>query len=246
MANRALGAPKESHFQALNIISDGAGGLQALTSATLSLWKEGVQVDFWPHHRLQKSEYLPILLPPYQFDKSRHWMEMKAPPRPLADRAVPGDGQPQPEAPLGLFSFLGYADKAQRSARFRINTSTEKYRELVSGHKIASTAAICPATVIVDMAIEALTGIRPELSPASTSLQPQIHDVRNQAAICIDDSRAVFLEYLASAAVPGRDAGSCRTWDWKMASCGPGGPGDSNAAHATGRLLFVADDDAKH
>ncbi|KAL8382486.1 hypothetical protein RB595_006323 [Gaeumannomyces hyphopodioides] len=245
MANRALGAPKASRFQALNITGDGANGLQALTSATLSLWKGGVQVDFWPYHRLQTSEYLPLLLPPYQFDKSRHWMEMKAPPRLLADRAVSGGGQPQPEASLGLFSFLEYTDKAQRSARFRINTSTEKYRELVSGHKIASTAAICPATVIVDMAIEALTSIRPELSPASTSLQPQIHDVKNQAAICIDDSRTVFLEYLAPTAEAGPGASSCRAWDWKIASCGPGGPGD-NVVHATGRLLFVAGDDAKY
>ena len=43
---------------------------------------------------------------------------------------------------------------------------TKKYEDFVSGHLIVETAPICPATLEVDMAIEALMSIRPELAAA--------------------------------------------------------------------------------
>ncbi|AEO68597.1 uncharacterized protein THITE_2079455 [Thermothielavioides terrestris NRRL 8126] len=230
MASRALESPKACHFQPVNITSDGGNGLSSLTNATLSLWREGLRTTFWPHHRTQTYEYAPLLLPPYQFEKSRHWLEMKAPPRGALPGSESATGKAEPETPQGLFSFVGYQDKAQRSARFRINTATREYLDLVSGHLIAKTAAICPATLIVDMAIEALTGLRPELSPARGDMHPQIHEVRNQAPICIDESRTVLLDFDAADA-------ACRTWDWKISSSSP----SKGAAmvHVTGRLVFV-------
>ncbi|KAL2015183.1 hypothetical protein VTK56DRAFT_6090 [Thermocarpiscus australiensis] len=238
MASRALGSPKASHFQSVNVTGEGGNGLSALTTATLNLWKEGLRTTFWPHHRMQTYEYPTLLLPPYQFEKSRHWLEMKAPPRPVA--LLPGGrvpaGTDEQEPPEGLFSFVGYQDKSQRSPRFQINTATQEYVDLVSGHLIAKTAAICPATLIVDMVIESLTGLRPELSPTQTDMRPQIHEVRNQAPICVDESRTVLLDF--DAADPG-----CRTWDWKITSSSPSKKGVS-MVHVTGRLVFVPASDA--
>ncbi|KAM0812270.1 hypothetical protein AB5N19_12260 [Seiridium cardinale] len=163
--------------------------------------KEGLRTTFWPHHRCQTYEYKPILLPPYQFEKPRHWMEMKSSPRNIlsvedskADRAT------EEALPLGFFSFVGYQKEDNRASLFRINTETAQYRDMVLGHKIASTAPICPATLIVSMAIEALTSVRLDLSPSRTDWQPQIHQVSNLAPICIGDSRTDTLAFEATGA----------------------------------------------
>lgn len=41
--------------------------------------KVGVPMRHWAHHRSQAYEYEVLLLPPYQFTKHRHWLEVKQP-----------------------------------------------------------------------------------------------------------------------------------------------------------------------
>ncbi|KAI1314091.1 hypothetical protein F5Y03DRAFT_402323 [Xylaria venustula] len=239
MAARALGAPSNSHFQAVNISGDGDTSRNNLTNVTINLWKQGLPVTFWPHHRIQTYEYTPLFLPPYQFEKSRHWLEMKAPPKRnfLAD--IVADSEATRESPpIGLFTFVEDSKRDNQSPRFRINTQTEKYKKLVSGHVVAGTAPICPATLIVDMAIEALTSVRPDLSPSQTSWLPQIHQVSNLAPICIDDSVNLTLEFDAT--------GVDNTWDWRITSCELGKTASGGTTlHVTGQLLFAKAEDVK-
>ncbi|RAH63430.1 polyketide synthase [Aspergillus piperis CBS 112811] len=76
MVSRALEASSPNHkFQAVNIT--GQNGVGDLTDATIGLWKEGVPTTYWAHHFTQTPDYGIILLPPYQFEKSRHWMDNK-------------------------------------------------------------------------------------------------------------------------------------------------------------------------
>ncbi|KAI1160776.1 hypothetical protein F5B18DRAFT_631325 [Nemania serpens] len=231
MASRALGSPADSFFQAVNITDDGGNGKQTLCAVTLNLWKEGLPLAFWPHHRVQTYEYSALLLPPYQFEKSRHWIEMKAPPKALAPAQNVG-GMSSPEKPLGLFSFLGYRDQ-EKHARFRINTETEEYSAFVAGHMIAKTAPICPATLIVDIAIEALMSICPELAPSQRTWWPQIHEVNNHMAVCVDPTRTVTLEF--DSRNPGRSE-----WAWKVLSSTLNG---TDIVHASGQLVFARLDD---
>ena len=224
MASRALVSSSDSHFQSVNITSD--NGLQNLTDTSVSLWKEGLHVSFWAHHPSQTYEYAPLLLPPYQFEKNRHWLELKKPQMAVAEPASQPQAQ-QEELPKGLYTFIGYHDSEQRSARFRINTMIKDYEEFVSGHLIAQTAPICPATLEVDMAIEALLSLRPDF--AVSNLQPQIHNVNNQAAICVDPSRAVWLDLEAVDA-------DFHTWNWKLVSTGS--KDSATILHVSGKILF--------
>ncbi|KAK3376218.1 hypothetical protein B0T24DRAFT_699496 [Lasiosphaeria ovina] len=240
MASRALGAPRESHFQAVNITGDGGNGPQMLTNATLGLWKEGLRTVFWPHHRVQTYEYTPLLLPPYQFERSRHWLDMKAPPK--ATITLPAEAPTTTSTaapPLGLFSFVEHRDGDARAPVFRINTQTQKYLDYVSGHFIAKTAAICPATLIVDMAVEALASVRPDLllppnANAPPAFVPQIHAVSNQAAICLDASRTVCLRFTAA---------DDNLWHWQVVSSSndPDKSG-GETLHALGQLVLAQSD----
>ena len=229
MASRALGSSSDSHFQPVNITSD--NGLQNLTDTSISLWKEGLSMSFWAHNASQTYEYAPLLLPPYQFEKNKHWLELKKPQKAVAE-PMPQPQVQQEELPKGLYTFIGYQDSKQRSARFRINTMIKKYEEFVSGHLIAQTAPICPATLQVDMAIEALCSLRSDF--AASNLQPQIHNVDNQAPVCVDPSRAVWLDLEAV------DVES-HTWNWKLASTGS--KDSATTLHVSGKIVFRSVDD---
>ena len=230
MANRALGS-SSGHFQAMNITADNA--TQNLTDTTVKLWEEGLRVAFWPHHPGQTSEYAPLMLPPYQFEKSRHWLELKTPVQ-AKSRNLPAI--PQNEIPTTLWTFVGYQDDAKRTARFRVNTMTDAYKSFVSGHLIVKTAPICPATLEVDMAVEALISIMPE--GALTKMQPQIQNMENHAPICVDPSRFVWIEYCA------QDK-ECLSWAWRIVS------NDSEEkkaplVHVTAEIRFRTFDDPEY
>lgn len=225
MASRALGSPSDSHFQLVNITHD--NGLQNLADTSLALWKAGLKVEYWPHHALQTYEYGHIFLPPYQFEKIRHWMELKKPQK-MVEQSVETPKIPKEELPTGLWTFVGYQDKKQRTARFRINTMTKKYEEFISGHLIAETAPICPATLEVDMAIEALMSLRPDF--AASGMQPSIQNMENNSPLCVDPSRLVWLDYEAFDA-------DCYSWSWKIVSTGKQKT-SSSTDHVHGRVTF--------
>ncbi|KAK8047314.1 polyketide synthase [Apiospora saccharicola] len=177
-------------------------------------------------HAGQTYEYDHIFLPPYQFEKVKHWMDLKKPQKTVAHVEV--SSQPiETKAITSLWSFLGFQDKKERSARFRINTETEKYQSFVLGHWIAQTAPICPATLEVDMVIEALMSIRPDFK--ARDMHPIIQNMQNHAPICVDPSRLVYIDYQAIGS-----EGSC--WDWKIISVGQ--QSNSTTEHVHGKILF--------
>ncbi|KAI1377954.1 putative polyketide synthase [Hypoxylon crocopeplum] len=234
MAARTLNMPNDSHFQPVNITS--GQGLPQLADTTLSLWKAGLRAAFWTHSKSQTYQYAPILLPPYQFDKHRHWLDFKQPPKlGIAESALQGQQDAKTdELPTALFSFLGYRDNSQDHPRFRINTMIDKYKDIVSGHIIAKTAPICPATLQVDMAIEAIMSIQPELQ--KENMHPQICNVINQSPICVNPSRSVFLNFA-------RIANNKHVWNFEIVS-NDVKPGETT--HVTGEIRFQAPDDSQY
>lgn len=231
MAARASGSPHGQYFQPVNIAND--NGLQFLTNATIGLWTEGIlDLTFWMHHRKQTYEYAPLILPAYQFEKTRHWMNSEAPP--TQQTSWVGT---ESEACTGLWSFVGFTDSEQRSARFNIHTTTKEYMNFVSGHIIAQEAAICPATLQIDIVVEALISICPEFE--TRKLQPKIHRVENHSPLCVDPSRKVWMEANAT------DADKDRlNWNWKIISEGRVAGKPATTTHVTGSatLLLVEDD----
>ena len=205
MANKSLAKPSDHHLQAVNLT--GSQGVQRLIDSTMALWKVGVNVTYWGHSRAQTEDYDSMLLPPYQFERNRHWLELKVPPKPTTIV-----NEKMEELPLELYTFTGYQDTKQRSAKFRINTMLPEYQDIVAGHIIAGVAPICPATVQIDIAIEALGSLSGNL--AGDNVQPQIRSVTNLVPICVDASRSVWLETEALDV-------DRTTWSWKWTSTSP-------------------------
>ena len=219
MASRALAqasqvAPDALHFQSVSITNT-KKGIDGLTDATVALWKQGLRVTFWAHHKLQTREYAQMLLPPYQFEKSRHWLELKSPIEEIAKEAqkmvaaagnngllLAGDaarsGQQEQVDPktLGIWTFVGFQDhpskKKGKLARFRINTASDKYQRLFSTHVIALTAPICPATLEIDIAIETLFSLNAEWRP--NGFTPIVRDMLSHSPICADWTRSYYID----------------------------------------------------
>ncbi|KAI9045893.1 putative polyketide synthase [Aspergillus affinis] len=223
MASRALTNAAGHRFQPVNITS--TTGIQNLTDTTLALWREGIHLRFWGYHSIQTREYTPMLLPPYQFEKSRHWMDNKRLPASTTMTA--------PESPTeqnNLFTFLGYQDKAQQIAKFHINTSHPSYVEPVSGHVVASTAPLAPASFLLDIVIEALHTL-----PEAKGKIPQVHAVTSDAPLCLDPSRTLWIELHAT-------DNHKQTWDIKFISGNPAKGARSQMMHCSARIIIFSQD----
>ncbi|KAI1187676.1 putative polyketide synthase [Nemania serpens] len=233
MAGKALGNPSGSHFQAVNITND--NGWNNLVDATVGLWKAGLPVQFWAHCATQSIRHTPLLLPPYQFDDSRHWLELKTPSQTTVVIEAPRVESSGQKLPDTLLTFVGYQDRDNQLARFRINTMIPLYDKFVVGHVIAQTAPICPSIVQLDLVIEAIRGLHSEIEAAN--LEPQIHLVENQSPLCINPARQVFIE------AEEITQGSERSWNFQIFST-DGSNGGGKTLHTTGKLEFRAADDA--
>lgn len=209
MAARALTQSKAvtpgHHFQAVsisNINNIGSGtGFSSLTDATAALWGQGLRVSFWAHHPQQTLKYAPLLLPPYQFNKSpvsRHWLPAKSPleaVRKAAEALVAQKGQggnTATQKPLALWDFVGHY---QEKSRFRINTESDPYQHLSGGHVIAQTASICPGTLEHEIIVGTLFSLH--LDWAEQGMLPVLHNLTGEAPICDDPSRVVYIDLWA-------------------------------------------------
>ncbi|KAH8901535.1 putative polyketide synthase [Thozetella sp. PMI_491] len=235
MANRALETPKHSTFQSVNITTGQA--LDQLTETTLSLWRAGLPVTFWAHSRAQSYHYAPILLPPYQFEQSRHWLEYKSLDAQISARAdVQGKVGMKPENPLTtLYSFVGFQDAAKTRCRFRINTLAEEYKDILSAHVIVKTASICPATVQIGIVVEAIASIHRELR--NPEFRHQIRNVKNHSPMCINPSRMVFLDLERTIDEP---------FSWTFRILGTDNESVEGQVHTTGAICFLPQNDDQY
>lgn len=218
MAKRALNSPSTCHFQKVNLTN--ADALSNLVDTTTNLWKGGLDFTFWLHHVIQSTKYAPLLIPPYQFDKSRHWLERPEPPIQSVISAPK-------ESPQGLWSFLGYQNSSETYARFRINTMSDEYQKYVRGHVIAQTAAICPSALQHAIALGTVT----ELVTGEEALVPELQAIRNHIPMCLDESRAFWLEAEKTQTTP-------VTWTWSITSTKLDTSVADELHHVSGRVVF--------
>lgn len=245
MASKALGMPKGAVFQQVNVTSD-SNSLQNLVDATMGLWKAGVPVSFWPHSRAQTHQYTPIMLPPYQFERNRHWLDFKPPLKQIVSETqssekTSGGVSSRSLPPTGPFTFVGYKDNnTKKESRFLINTTLKKHVDIFSGHVIAKSAPVFPVPFAIDLAIQAVTSIHPEL--ADTKLQPRVFDILNLNPLTrTNPSRDVFLDFERR---DDTNMGPEGSWIFKFVSKLVGEAGEETM-HIRGQVSFQRRDDGR-
>ncbi|KAI1736434.1 hypothetical protein F4680DRAFT_469083 [Xylaria scruposa] len=205
MASHALEGRSGCTFQAINLTSGNA----------------------WNAVGLHTPEYLPLLLPPYQFEQSRHWLDLKLPPKtipvPISQVSEPDENK--------LLTIAGSTGDNRQCAKFKVNTTIPMYTNLVAGHVIASTAPICPATVQLDLVIKAVQILKPDPALSKSSFQFLL--VQYPSPLCINQERATWVELSEVASSGGGPA-----WDFEIFSTDLSSD-SQRAAHTTGSVIFA-------
>ena len=157
MVERAQGKSISSSHSLLPVRLDGPDSLGVLADVTANLWTLGHRVQYWPFHRSQKASYAPITLPPYQFEKSRHWLEYVD----MASSKVPETAPTHVAAePVTLISLAHGQSKTAREAVFKVDQRTEEFRILTTGHAVVGNP-LCPMSLYVELASRAALVMRP-------------------------------------------------------------------------------------
>ena len=170
IARRALSDQKSSNntnannlFYLVNLSRDDA--LSALADTTVNLWRHGHHVQFWPFHRIQSQDYRALNLPPYQFEKTRHWLDFNLQTKKTSESAPALPRTPErpliePEPKPVLITFSGFQDAGngvrdgQKQAVFTIDPRSEEWRALVDGHSVLHEP-LCPAPLYIELVLQA-------------------------------------------------------------------------------------------
>ncbi|KUI60245.1 Conidial yellow pigment biosynthesis polyketide synthase [Cytospora mali] len=229
MASRAIGTGSSTnYFQNINITTEGS--FRHLTAATTGLWRQGVHPIFWPHHKSQSGCYAPVILPPYQFSKSRHWMELKMPPK---DGAVVPQSPSQAQDQNLLWSLVGFTDQKHRSVRFQVHLGSKRFRDIVKGHVVIGSAPLCPSTLQLDIAFDALISLDPKYSDGT--FQPQLSGLTNHAPMVLGICPTAWLDAQAE------DENEL-IWSWQIASGKDAA--SSLIPHVSGKIVFRPTNDS--
>ncbi|KAL4973664.1 hypothetical protein BDW66DRAFT_153616 [Aspergillus desertorum] len=226
MIRSALKAPSDHLIQAINLGSETATA--ALADAMTSLWKSGHKVQFWPFHRSERACYQPLELPPYQFEKTRHWLDWKDTVSELTEAA----NQAREETPAEeLLTLYKYSDSTRQQAEFRISTHHEKYSFFVKGHAVLAEP-LCPAPLYIDLACQAAQLVSSDTT--ETQLIPSVEDLEIQAPLGASN-RIISLRLQ-------RSPFSKTAWTFCFCSRPTGGASADEQLHATGTVVLCAND----
>lgn len=199
-----------------------AGASEALADATVNLWRSGHKnVQFWPFHRRQKQEYSSMNLPPYQFEKTRHWLPWLENVQ-LAPPAEVTKVETKPK----LLSFLNFRDQSHREADFCVNPRSTEYSLYVQGHAVLANP-LCPAPLYIELASQAATTVS-----GPTTYLPCVEDLEIQAPLGMNICRAISMTLK-------RIEGEQLAWTFELSSTKPGEnskKAGSPQSHATGRV----------
>lgn len=177
MIRRALdsGSSQQHVYQRIDI---GDSNAQSnLAKATSGLWANGVRVQFWP---FQDASYQWVNLPPYQFAKTRHWLEY-IPPQPPSQQTetISSDAQDK---------LIRLVDAAE--GILQINTKNPFYRACTRGHAVVDQT-LCPASLYIELVMRAVTLAK---STDYSASMVQIEELEISSPLVLDPDGQVFLQ----------------------------------------------------
>lgn len=197
MARNALSQdhpPAEHKFVAIN----GKDPVKSLADATVTMWRNGQQqVQFWPFHRSQRMSYECVAIPPYQFEKDKHWLDYIDPSAHKKSKSDEHSANMSGECPhcfknINDFPYITQ-DKSQTKSIdtfvFKVDTRSKRYQELVGGHSVTGSS-ICPASMYLELSSHAVVLIHSPLIMNANS-EIAINALEIKAALGLDTQRLV-------------------------------------------------------
>ncbi|KAH8691971.1 putative polyketide synthase [Talaromyces proteolyticus] len=225
MTKRAVQNPSDHIFLSLKT-KDAANSLSAVTHTTANIWREGVPVSFWGFLSPQECGIRHIWLPPYQFQRTSHWLEHIDPVteerKATQSLDVTKESTALPATPTKLVTARRRDSTSWSSIEFNIHTKTSRFTNIVSGHAVRNQP-LCPASMYMECAVMAAQMIEPGISAKYLKFQ----NLSFQSALGINYNRDVLLQLDGE--------GDYLSWNFTVKSTAEMSNG-RQTTHAKGRL----------
>ncbi|KAF2644665.1 BcPKS19, polyketide synthase [Massarina eburnea CBS 473.64] len=210
------------------LASDNALG--SLTDMSVDLWKSGYVVQFWPFDRSEKPGYEPLSLPPYQFEKTKHWL-------PFVGRGPRKEVKSEVKEKIhGLIYFLGFGDASEKEATFQIDPRSDRFQAMLSGH-ITAGQKLAPASLYFEILARAALYLQKDTE--AKDYVPTVNDLRMKSPIGCDTSAEISLVLKRK-----RPERSAPSWLFSITTKNGALQKGKPQEHCTGHLLLKKRDDA--
>lgn len=172
---------------------------QSLAAATATMWKSNRDVQFWPFHHSQSASFrtpqrVSLDLPPYQFEKHRHWTELKK----TRLREAGDEGGPMErlchrcqKSAVDFPYIIRERSQSQfstdSSVSFCIDTRSRRYQQLVGGHVVVESP-LCPAAMYLELAAHAVVLLRGGISMSEEIV---VQSIQIKAPLGLNTQRSV-------------------------------------------------------
>ena len=227
MIKRAVDAPDRHHFQDMKV-PRGTNPASMLPTITTKLWQEGASSSFWGFRPLRETNVKQVWLPPYQFERSYHWI-------PYTDHAleisknqtVAAKFEPLTETSSKPPRLVQHRNNSKEEGEYTINTKAQRYIDIVSGHSVVNRP-LCPAAMYMECAVMA----------AQLSLgQNEIHglwfeNLTFEAPLGVDHGRDVTVAL--------KKDNSDKAWSFVAKSVSKADPKPKSTLHAKGNFGFAS------
>ena len=200
-----------------------------LANATSELWKAGCAAHYWLFHRSSSHLYESLILPPYQFHKSRHWIQY----RPMTEQP----SKSAIEKPIikvdSLVSLVQELSNVGENL-FSVNTTNAIFNLAARGHAVAGQS-LCPASMYIELATRCATEVLGSALEARISLH--LECLTMAAPLRLGGERDVFLHLHETAG---------KSWQFTIFSGAfeAKTTANGNTEHAKGRISLASVSDA--
>ncbi|KAF2214646.1 hypothetical protein CERZMDRAFT_36971 [Cercospora zeae-maydis SCOH1-5] len=150
LAARIVDVSSEAPNKFLPVALNKPNSPEDLAGITVDLFKRGHKLQFWNFHRSQRADFDVLRLPPYAFEKHRHWLELVIP-APEGCSLQRKEQSSSPELPATLISLI---KSDWQGHHFAISAQSPEFAAMAKGHKFLGTYS-CPPSIYVDLAARA-------------------------------------------------------------------------------------------
>uniref|UniRef100_A0AAU8H3S3 G12668 n=1 Tax=Sporormiella sp. TaxID=2012087 RepID=A0AAU8H3S3_9PLEO len=200
----------------------------SLTDISIDLWNSGHAVQFWPFHRSEKQGYEQLILPRYQFEKTKHWLPFTG--RTSKKEIVKNEADPEKPIPI-----LHLTHMSENGATFQINPRSDRFQAMLAGHVMAGES-LAPASLYFELVTRAALLLQKDTE--AKRYVPRVDDLRMKSPIGRDTSKGITLQL-------NRADITNPTWSFSITATARAFPTTEPYEHCTGRVTPKQRDDAQ-
>ena len=227
MTKRAVEVPEKHSFQDMKTPS-GTNPAIMLPTITTKLWQEGASSSFWGFRPLHETKVKQVWLPPYQFERSYHWMAYTDHALEISEnQAIGRKVEPLIETSSKPLQLVERRTKPKEEGEYTMNTQAQRYINIVSGHAVLNKP-LCPAAMYMECAVMAA-----QLSLGKTDIQGLwFENLTFESPLGVDHGRDVTVVL--------KKDNSSNAWSFVARSVSKADPKPKSTLHAKGNFGFAS------